>query len=347
MKNSINVFICGMGNLGKQIAKYAVNKNCKIIGMYDINIEKIDLKEKYFYNSIKINNISELKKVLSVLRPDICITTISYLLEMDKEICFICADLGIDLITTCEEAFFSENSNRRLTEEIDEKAKKNHCTIVGTGYQDIYWGQLVSVLASSTNIIKTIKGNSIYDIDCCNKEINENHGVGLEKWEYDKKIKARDLSKEFIPSFMWNANGWICSKLNLKPIKYIQTREPVIAKKEIYSNGLKKLIHIGQVIGTNTMVETKTKEGITILTSTIGKIFNKNNKSQTIWKLEGNPNVKIRLDSISGLDLTASIVVNRIPDVINSKPGFLTTNKLEELIYRKNNLEKYIKKEEI
>ncbi len=66
----------------------------------------------------------------------------------------LCAELGLNAITTCEEAFYPENSNLTLTKKIDELAKeKNNCTITGSGYQDIYWGQLISSIAGSTQKI--------------------------------------------------------------------------------------------------------------------------------------------------------------------------------------------------
>ena len=36
--------------------------------------------------------------------------------------------------------------------------KQTGCTITGSGYQDIYWGQLISSIAGSTQKITKIKG---------------------------------------------------------------------------------------------------------------------------------------------------------------------------------------------
>ena len=72
----------------------------------------------------------------------------------------LCAKLGINAITTCEEAFFPMNSNPTATKKIDEMAKQTNCTITGSGYQDIYWGQLISSIAGSTHKITKIKGSS-------------------------------------------------------------------------------------------------------------------------------------------------------------------------------------------
>lgn len=73
-------------------------------------------------------------------------------------------------------------------------------------------------------------------------------------------------------------------------------------------------------------------------------IFNKYNKAMTKWNLYGTPNVNVKLVSINAAELTASTTVNRIPDIINSPAGFITTNKVNELLYRKEKLNMYIRK---
>lgn len=241
MERKIKIFICGVGNLGKLITEYSIIKGCDVVGFYDVNIKKIDFTNELFYNCVKIDNIKELKKILKQSKPDVCIVTTSYLLKMDKEIYDSCVELGINVLTTCEEAFFPFNSNPDYANKLDRKAKINNCTIMGTGYQDVYWGQLVSILASSLNSLSNIKGKSYYNIDDCNEEINLNHGVGLNMEEYKKRMQSNDYGTSFIPSFMWNVNGWICSKLDLEILKSVQKRKPVIAKQNIYSKRITKI----------------------------------------------------------------------------------------------------------
>ena len=44
-------------------------------------------------------------------------------------------------------------------------AKAGGITITGCGYQDIFWGGLVSNLAASTHKITKIKGSSSYNVE--------------------------------------------------------------------------------------------------------------------------------------------------------------------------------------
>ena len=345
MNKKIKIFICGMGNLGKLIYKYAISKGYEIVGFYDIKIDEIKKCEDYINGNIAVSCVKELKEGLKKAKPDVCVITTSYVIKNEQDIYIACLDLGINVITTCEEAFYPYNSNKELAEELDKYAKENNCTIMGTGYQDVFWGQLVGIAASSLNQIIQIKGKSYYNIDGCNEEINLNHGVGLSLKEYKEKIQIKDDVNSFIPSVMWNVNGWICAKLELEITKSVQCRKPVIARKDIYSKALNKTIKKGTVIGTNTIVNTYTKEGIKIETSNIGMIFYNNIRAKADWVFYGGSNIGITINTTNAMENTAAITVNRIEDVIDSLPGFVTTDKIKNSRYIKDSINIDIKKE--
>lgn len=105
-------------------------------------------------------------------------------------------------------------------------AKKTGCTITGSGYQDIYWGQLISSIAGSTQTIKKIKGSSSYNVEDYGIALAKAHGAGLTLEEFDSQVASVDrisdeerksmIDKgEYLPSYMWNVNGWLCDKLGL------------------------------------------------------------------------------------------------------------------------------------
>ena len=99
---------------------------------------------------------------------------------------------GNNAISTCEEAFYPQNSNPTLTKKIDELAKANNCTITGTGYQDIYWGQLITSIAGSTQKITKIKGSSSYNVEDYGIALAEAHGAGLTLEDFDKQVASVD-----------------------------------------------------------------------------------------------------------------------------------------------------------
>ncbi len=135
MNNKVKVVQYGTGKMSVYTMRYVYEKGAEIVGAIDINpnvigkdIGEIMGTEK---KGVIVSSVENAREVLSSLHPDICIVTTMSLLSDVEEALKTCAELGINAITTCEEAFYSYNSNPVLTEEIDKLAKENHCTIVG------------------------------------------------------------------------------------------------------------------------------------------------------------------------------------------------------------------------
>ena len=61
------------------------------------------------------------------------------------------------------------------------------------------------------------------------------------------------------------------------------------------------------------------------------------------WTIEGEPDTTIVVNKPATVELTCATIVNRIPDLINAKPGFIGTFEMDELKYRVKPLNEYIK----
>lgn len=358
MNKKVRVVQYGTGNMAKYTMRYVYEKGAEIVGAIDINPNIIgkdigfimDCKDK----GIKIDRAENAYNILNDLKPDICIITTMSLLKDVEEALKICASLGINAITTCEEAFFSENSNPNLTKEIDSLAKANNCTVTGSGYQDIYWGELISAIASSSHNIKKIKGSSSYNVEDYGIALAKAHGAGLTMQEFDDKIASVDRMSEkerknlinsgkYIPSYMWNVNGWLAKKLGLTIKNQTQKCVPTTYKKDIFSETLNMTIKQGDSTGMSAIVTTETKEGILIESECIGKVYGKEEFDKNVWTIIGEPETSIVVNRPSTVELTCATIVNRIPDVINAKPGFIPTCEMEKLSYRINPLNEYVK----
>ena len=262
--------------------------------------------------------------------------------------------LGINAITTCEEAFFSANSNPNVTEEINRTAKASKCTIAGSGYQDIYWGELISAIAASTHKISKIKGSSSYNVEDYGIALAKAHGAGLSLDQFDDEIASVDRmpeeerqeliqNGEYSPSYMWNVNGWLARKLGLDVISQTQKCVPTTYEEDINSSTLGMTIKAGDATGMSAIVTTKTKQGITIESECIGKVYAPDEFDKNEWTVIGEPETTITVNRPATVELTCATIVNRIPDVINAKPGFVPTCDMDELYYRTKPLEDYLK----
>ena len=349
MDKKTKVVQYGTGKMSVYTMRYVYEKGGEIVGAVDVNPDVIgkDIGEIMGTENkgITVTSVENAEKMISETKPDIVIVTTMSLFKDVEDALMICAKLGVNAITTCEEAFYPMNSNPVATKKIDEMAKQNNCTITGSGYQDIYWGQLISSLAGSTQTIKKIKGSSSYNVEDYGIALAKAHGAGLTLEQFDKEVASVDrisdeerqaiINKgEYLPSYMWNVNGWLCSKLGLTVKSQTQKTVPQTYKEDIYSQTLGMTVKAGDATGMSAVVTTETEEGITLETQCIGKVYSKEDFDKNEWTVEGEPNTTLVINRPSTVELTCASVVNRIPDVINAKPGYLPTEEIGELNFK-------------
>lgn len=346
----IRVVQYGCGKMSKYTMRYAYENGYEIVGAFDINPSVIgkDIGEVIGGENrgVIISDAKDKEEILKELKPDICVVTTMSLMRDVADILLLCARLGINAITTCEEAFYPFNSSPKLTEEIDKLAKENHCTITGSGYQDAFWGNLITTLAGSTHNITKIKGSSSYNVEDYGIALAKAHGAGLTLEEFDKEVASADkisneerqaiIDKgEFAPSYMWNTNGWLCDKLGLTVVNQSQKCVPITHDEDIASSTLNMTVKKGYATGMSAVVTTETKEGITIESECIGKVYAKEDCDRNDWTVYGEPDTNLVITRPATVELTCSAIINRILDVINAEDGFVPTSRMGELKYRK------------
>lgn len=349
MSEKVKVVQYGTGKMSVYTMRYVYEKGGEIVGAVDVNPDVIgkDIGEIMGTGNkgVKVVALEEAEKMMQDTKPDIAIVTTMSLFSDVEDALMLCAKLGINAITTCEEAFYPANSNPVATKKIDEMAKQTGCTITGSGYQDIYWGQLVSSIAGSTQTIKKIKGSSSYNVEDYGIALAKAHGAGLTLDEFDKQVASVDrisdeerqeiINKgEYLPSYMWNVNGWLCEKLGLTVKSQTQKTVPQTYSEDIYSETLGMTVKAGDATGMSAVVTTETEEGITLETQCIGKVYSKDDFDKNEWTIEGEPTTTLVINRPSTVELTCASVVNRIPDVIAAKPGYLPTEQIGELNFK-------------
>lgn len=98
----------------------------------------------------------------------------------------------------------------------------------------------------------------------------------------------------------------------------------------------------GYCTGLSAVVTTETKEGTTIISECIGKVYNKDEFDCNDWTIEGEPTTRVVIERPQTAELTCATVINRIPEVLVAEPGYTTTEQMPENIYKAHNLDKYI-----
>ncbi|MBR5662923.1 MAG: dihydrodipicolinate reductase [Bacilli bacterium] len=342
MNNSLKVIQIGCGKMSRYTIRYLLDKGYTLVGAYDVNPDIIGKRIDQIYSEVKsdvtINHIDDIDKI-DEKSADIAIIETMSLLNDIGDVARKVLSKGINIITTCEEAFYAENSNPTLYKELDILAKANGVTITGSGYQDVFWGNLIYTLAGSTHKIKKIKGSSSYNVEEYGIALADAHGVGLSTEEFDEKIASVDNitddarqvlinQREFLPSYMWNTVGWIADKFNLSITDIKQRCVPILALEDVYSDTLGKEIKKGNALGMSAIVTANTKEGIVLEAECIGKVYVDDDIDVNEWTIHGEPDTSVVIKKPQTVELTCADIVNRLIDVVNSKPGFVPTSKM-------------------
>ena len=341
----------GCGKMSKYTMRYVYEKGGTIVGAIDVNPDVIGKDIGTIIGcenkGVVVSSVEKAREVLETTKPDACIITTMSLLSDLEDAMLLCAELGVNAITTCEEAFFSWNSNPNLTAKIDTLAKQNNCTITGSGYQDIFWGQLVTSICGATQAIKKIVGESWYNVEDYGIALAEAHGAGLTLAEFDEKIASVDrMSADerqkliddgvYSPSYMWNVNGWLCQKLGLTVKSQSQKCVPETYTEDINSSTLNMVIKAGNATGMSAVVTTETEEGIVLETKCVGKVYAPNEFDINEWTVIGEPDTTETVRRPATGELTCASIVNRLPDLIAAEPGFVPTSSMNDLTHKIN-----------
>lgn len=138
----------------------------------------------------------------------------------------------------------------------------------------------------------------------------------------------------FDPSYMWNVNGWLCSKLEFKVIRQRQKSVMQKAPYDMRSETLNMTIPEGYARGMSAVVTTDTAEGVTIKSQCIGMVYTSDECDTNTWRINGEPDTQFTIAKPATVELTCASVVNRIQDVIDSSSGYVTTDKMPTLSYK-------------
>ena len=357
MERKLRVAQYGCGKMSAYTMRYVYEKGAEIVAAFDQNPTVVGKDIGDIIGTgpkgVIIHHSDEADRVLSSTKPDACIITTMSLMKDTISAFMVCAKNGVNAISTCEEAFFPWNSSPSITKEIDDLAKANNCTICGAGYQDVFWGNLIATLAGSTHTIKKITGKSSYNVEDYGIALAKCHGAGLDLKAFEKEIaSADDISEEerkalidkgeFLPSYMWNVNGWLCSKLGLTVISQTQKCVPHTYPADLHSKTLGMTIKAGDATGMSAVVTTETEEGITIETECIGKVYAPEEFDCNDWIIQGEPDTQVTINRPATVELTCATIVNRLPDIINAPSGYVTTDKMPTNAYRVKPLNCYV-----
>lgn len=324
------VVLYGCGLMGRVIVRYLHEKGVDVVGAIDNNPELVgqDIGTASGIEPLGVIVSADAEAVLDETAPDVAVLTLLSLMADMETFLLHAVERGIDVVTTCEEAFHPWSTSPELTARLDAIARRTGATVLGTGYQDVFWGTLVRVAAGATHRIDTIRGYSSYNVDHYGIALANVHGVGLTEQEFRTQIAEANL-----PSFALNVPPGFVAGLGLTETSTVQELVPIVAEEPRESATLGRTIEVGQALGMTARVTTTTAEGPTIVVELVGKVYAEDEVDHNDWTIEGEPTTPIIVTAPDTVALTCATTVNRIPQVIAARPGVITTEELPPAAY--------------
>ncbi|MER7048592.1 Gfo/Idh/MocA family oxidoreductase [Streptomyces jumonjinensis] len=337
IKESPRIAVCGVGAMGLDIIRVLHSRHANIVaGIVRPGSDKAGrhLGELAGVPGLAVPARADAERALSDARPDIVIVTVStYLDDAQYEIFSSAVRAGANVITLAEEMLHPFATDNGLARELDALAKRHKVTVTGTGHQDAYWVNLISVLAGSTHDLGSVTGRLSWNVDDFGPTLAELQRVGTTAEEFTRWLG----SAERRPTFTYYALHTLAEVIGLTPLGPAETTtEPVIAQRDTHCGVLGTTIRQGRLLGYVDTDVLYTKEGVRLSISSQGKVYEEGETDYNEWNLtdsDGNPTLHLRNSDVQSAHTTCATLVNRIPDVITARPGIVTIAELPQLRY--------------
>ncbi len=328
MKN-INVVIWGFGAMGRGMADMLLNKKgVTITGVCDLHSELIGKSIFHILSRTKGGHPDVLVSddIDRLLDKDTCdivlLATDSFTKKAFPKMKKV-LEQGINCISTAEEMAYPKAQDPDLAEELDQIAKANGVTVLGTGINPGFIMDLLVIALSGTmERVDHIEANRVNSLSPFGPAVMEEQGVGITVEQFVKGVREGTLAGHvgFAESVRMIADA-----IGVELSDFKQQMKPIITsvdRKSKYGEAKK-----GNVAGVN-----MTGQGFVD-----GKVFIDMKHPQQIEPemegthtgdyitIKGVPEVNMAITpEIDGGIGTIAVCVNMIPHVLNARPGLKT-----------------------
>lgn len=337
----ITAVVYGVGAMNAIATRMMLEKGVEIVGAISRSPDKVgkDLGEVVGLGELGVVIEDDAERVLSTRTVDIAMIAVSSYMSDLYEHLRVCAAHGVNVVTIGEELLHPWRTSPQQTAELDRLAKRTGATITGSGHQDAYWVNLVSLMMGTAHRLDTVTGRASWNVDDYGPEVARDQRVGNTEEEFADWL----ANAERPPTFGRNVLEALLADTGMSIRNVTSRTRPEFAATEMTSTALGVTVPVGGVIGFTDIDEIATNEGLTLTFEMTGRIYAEGEADRNDWTFAGEPNLELRNPAVPTQITTCTQYVNRIPDVINAAPGVVTVDELPKLTYRAFPLPRYLK----
>ncbi|MBN9256038.1 MULTISPECIES: hypothetical protein [unclassified Mesorhizobium] len=325
----IRAIVYGLGTMGRMTTKYLREKGVDVVAAYVRTTEGKDFSAPEL-QGVRICRPDE---PFEPFGADIALMTHCSRLADLFEPAAKAARAGLDVLTIAEDAFepFYIDSETARARELDAIFRANGRTLASVGVQDTFWfAQPLSFLASVQRLDRII-GRNICDLSAFGSAGQHAGQMGLTADEFHAQGHGAVSDHRGIFEVALRP---LCRALGLAVLSTKVTNEPVLAEADMPVARLGRTIRKGTTCGMMERVVFELQGGVVAEGQFIMRFLPEGEGAFNEWVVEGLPGMNMRTDNFHGDVITCASLVNRVRDVMDAEPGFLSVDQLRAPRYQ-------------
>ena len=324
---NIRIAIWGFGAMGAGMADMlSRKKGVDVVAVCDLHPDRVGKSAGEILGIDKWKDVvveRDIEKALEGKRTDLCLLATDSFTKGAFPKLKLILEKGINVITTAEEMAYPKAQEPELTRELDEIAKINGVTVLGTGINPgLIMDLLVVCLTGCMEDVKHIEAKRVNSLSPFGETVMEEQGVGITVDEFNDRVSKGELAGHV--GFSESIN-MIADAIGWKVEKFEQQMKPILTnidRKSPYG-----FAAAGNLAGINMTGQGYVDGEVKIDMIHPQQIEPEMEGTHTgdYITIKGNPpvNMSIKPEVDGGIG-TIAMCVNMIPHVINAKPGLRT-----------------------
>lgn len=322
-KKSLRVVQFGIGPIGASTLRTVLSKGdaFQLVGAIDVDPAKLGRDAAVVAGLERPCGVqvrADAETVLRETKPDLVFHTTSSFLDRMYDQLILCARAGCNVVSSTEELSYPYHRHPRISAELDEVARENGVTLLGTGVNPGYAMDALALMATGVcNTVKSIRVRRVVDAGKRRRPLQMKVGAGLTETEFGEKKATGTFGHIGLVESLY----MVAETLGWKLDRIDERLNPVISTREVKTPYL--TVEAGQVAGIHHAAEGFV--GARQVVSLDLKMFVGAEDPVDAVTVVGDPPIDLAIrGGIFGDTATVAALVNAAPLVVDARPGLVT-----------------------